>query len=237
MKTLRRILSSVALLVAPFTAEAACWSPHIGAEYKYWGVTARDYAYPIFPRLNNAANLYIGTRINGFFGVDIGYEDSENKHKTHVFEGIERPFIEIEREGDSTMIDLRLHAFHGDLNFYWEVVEAFELIFMMGIANIYPKTHINRLTDGTWYEFKNKSDPFWVGRFGFAAQYNPIPCFGIKASVTFDAIQRLRYRGFDQYENIYDLNPYNKATSFGLGFVYSLSNPRRQPCSFIFTDD
>lgn len=233
MSTLRRILGSLALLATPFATQAAYWSPHIGVDYKYWGVIAGDQYYEGFPRLDNAINLYIGTRINGFFGIDVGYEQSENKTKTWVFEGGEIIFANPEVLYDSTMIDLRLHTFHGEMNFYWEVVEAFELIFMMGAAYIYPDTHIMHLTSGTWFEYDNRSIPFWSGRFGFSAQYNPLPCFGLKASILFDQVRRLDYLGFDQNENFFDVHPYHKATTYQLGFVYSFSPPRRcvaDPC-------
>lgn len=238
MSTLSYWLTSLTLMATSFTAQATTywtyWSPHIGAEYKYWGITTgKNSGYEeIFPRIDNAVNLYIGTRVNGFFGVDIGYENSVNEMKTKVYEAGDLVFAKAELANNSTMIDLRLHTIYGAVNFYWEVVKDFELIFMMGAAYVYPDTHIMHLstTNGAWVEYRNRSEPFWSGRFGFAAQYNLcfMPCLGIKGSITFDQILRLEYLGFDENDNPFEVHPYRKATSFGIGLVYSFTPPR--PC-------
>lgn len=222
----------LALIVPTLSAQAAFWSPHLGIDYKYWGVVAGPQYEETFPRLNNAFDAYIGTRINGYFGVDVGYENSINKMKTQVYEGGELIFAQPEILYNSTMIDLRLHSLYGQMSFYWQVVDALELIFSMGAAYIYPDTHIMHLDAdlGVWYEYQNASTPFWSGRFGFGVQYNPIPCLGLKASVTFDQVKRLRYIGVDETDLAYQVGPYHSATSYGIGFVYSLSDPRRGSC-------
>lgn len=230
MSKSRQLLSALALLSAPYTTlHAAYWSPHVGADYKYWGMQTTYENKYIFPRLNNAASFYVGTRINGYFGVDVGYEQSENKKITKVYEGGEIVFAAPELPNNSTRIDLRLHDFFGYMNFYWEVVEDFELIFLMGAAYIYPDSHVMHLSvlDGNWVEYRNQTDPYWSGRFGFAAQYNPICCLGIKGSIIFDQVRRTYYFGWDENDLQYDIQPYQKATTFQIGLVYSFTNPRR----------
>lgn len=239
MSILPRWLASLALIATPFVAQATSywtyWSPHIGAAYKYWDINPReDSPYlpsykEVFPRIDNAINLYVGTRVNGFFGVDFGYENSLNEMKTKVYEAGDRVFAEPELSNNSTMIDLRLHSLYGAVNFYWEVVDCLELIFMMGAAFVYPDTHVMHLStlNGAWIEYKNTSDPFWSGRFGFSAQYNVMPCLGIKGDIVFDQILRLEYRVIDEFDNICYLHPYRKAISFGIGLVYSFSDPRK----------
>lgn len=236
MSILPRWLTTLALIASPLATQATTywtyWSPHIGAEYKYWGVTTgRESPYEqIFPRIDNAFNLYVGTRVNGFFGVDVGYEACPSETKTKVYEGGEIIFAEAELPNNSSRIDLQLHTVYGAMNFYWEVVDALELIFMMGAAYVYPHTHIMHLSvdNGAWVEYQNRSEPFWSGRFGFAAQYNVMTCLGIKGSVTFDQILRLEYLGVDEFDNAFDVKPYRKAVSFGIGLVYSFIPPR--PC-------
>lgn len=231
-----RWLASMLLLATPISSMAATyWSPQIGIDYKYWGAVARpetpfSYQYDeVFPRLDNAFDVYVGTRINGFFGIDIGYEQSINKRKTKVYEGGEFVFAQPELLNNSTMIDLQLHSVFGAMNFYCEVARGLEAIFMIGVAKIYPLTHVMHLDadQGVWFEYRNETIPFWSGRFGFAAQYNPMPCFGFKGSVVFDQIRRIDYLGFDEDDLFYDVHPYRKAVTFQVGIVYNFIPPRR----------
>lgn len=220
----------------PLATQAAIWSPHIGADYKYWGVKPAieeslfvDYE-KYFPKITNTLNFYAGTRINGYFGVDFGFEQSIRKDKTRVFDDEDRLFVgSDENAGDSSFVDVRLKAWHMDLNFYWEVYRRFELIFMMGAAYMENQTHIFFTQDGTQYELTRnpKADSKWLGRFGFGAQYNFTPCFGVKGMVSFDPTRRINYLGFDPDEIPFDIHPYGQAVSFLAGVVYSFSNPRR----------
>jgi hypothetical protein len=225
-------LISVMLLAAPISSMAATyWSPQIGIDYKYWGIDTKPTYDDIFPRLDNAFDVYIGTRINGFFGIDIGYEQSENKRITKVYEGGEVVFVQPELIYNSTMIDLQLHSLFCALNFYCEVARDLEIIFMMGVAKIYPLTHVMHLEgdQGVWFEYQNETIPFWSGRFGFGMQYNPLPCFGLKGSIVFDQTRRLNYVGVDQDDFFYSFLPYNKAVTFQAGIVYNFIPPRRCP--------
>ena len=121
MAKLSRWLVSLACLATPLVSQAATyWSPHIGADYKYWGVHTSDFYEEVFPRMDNAFDVYVGTRINGFFGVDVGYEKSINVMKTHVFDTDDIIFAEAETPGNSTMIDLRLRSLYAEMNFYAE---------------------------------------------------------------------------------------------------------------------
>lgn len=230
----KRIFTHAALLSTLFltpTVEAAYWSPHLGADIKYWNIepkfgTNTDYDL-LFPEITKAVNLYAGTRINGYFGIDIGYEQSAHKKHYKVFDGTEIFFVSQEAVGDAATINMRLHAFHLDLNFYWEVVKHFELNFLMGIVYLHPDTHIMHLTDGTWLEFRNKSDEKFTGTFGFGALYTPIDNISIRALVAFDQTQRINYLGYDQNNDYFDLHPYKHATTFNIGLIWNLTPPRR----------
>lgn len=232
----RQLLSALCLMATPLTLQAAYWSPHVGVDYKYWGVVTAEQYYYEFPRLNNAFDMYVGTRINGYFGLDFGYEQSENKEKTAVFEGGEIVFANPELPNNSTRINLTLRSLYGNMLFYWQVVEDFELIFSMGAAKIYPETTVMHLStlQGSWLEYENKSEPFWSGRFGFAVQYSPCPLFGIKAALSWDQVRRLNYLGTDENDDFFDVHPYHKATTFSIGFVYSFTDPRRRCCQEYF---
>jgi hypothetical protein len=193
----------------------------------YWGVEPYDQLEEIFPRINKAGNIYVGTRINGFFGIDIGYEQSTLKRKSKVFNGTEIIFVNQENAGDATNVTVKLWGPHVDFNFYWEVVKRLELMFMAGVAAITPDTHIYHLTDGVWLEYHNTSEQKIMGRFGLGAQYNIVPCFGIKFLVSWEPSIRIDEVGYDQNFNFYDIHPYKNATTYKLGFVYSFSKPRR----------
>jgi hypothetical protein len=213
------------------TSHAAYWSPHVGIDYKYWG--ARAGASPgndethLFPTINSALNFYVGTRINGIWGLDLGYEQSEKKEKTATFNGAYSIFGDLESAGDWATAIVRLKAGHLDASFYWEIYQAFELVFMGGIAYLKPDTQINYYSSNSNFFTLEKVKSKWVGRGGFGAQYNPVPCIGLRALLHFDGTQRIEYIGNDEDGAPYDIRPYKSATSFYVGAVYSFLRPRR----------
>lgn len=244
------LAKKIALFLAtlPATSMAAYWSPHVGIDYKYWDATPAEQYQDLFPRIQHGGALYFGTRINGFFGIDVGYEQSERHQRTQIFHGGELVFVDpfigtqvttpegtiyniypYEAPNNQAKVDLEMHSVFMYLNFYWEVYHRLELMFMMGAAFVDPKTHIYHYTqeDQTWVEYQNESEMFWSGRFGIGAQFNPIPCFGIRALLYWDQVNRLSYVGETSSFRLFDLNPYHSATSFNIGIVYSFSKPRR----------
>lgn len=228
MTTLRRplLFFSLFLFFAP-PLKAAYWSPHVGVDYEYVNIHPFDQYEAAFPKIKHGYNLYLGSRINGFFGFDIGYERTLQHRQNQTFAGGELLFVYPETTNDATAIDLRTHAIHFDFNFYWEVYKRFDVIFMLGAAFKHFNTHIMHLTNGTWLEFRNSTDPKWASRLGIGAQYSPIPCFGIKALVYGDQVRRINYVGYDQNNEFYSISPYKKSVVVALGIVYSFSHPRR----------
>lgn len=231
-----RFLLGTLLILPSINAYAAYWSPHVGADYKNWGlepgvnatqtVTGTDYER-IFPRVTNAYRLYAGSRINGFFGFDVGYEESTRRQQSYTFVAGDVFFVNPENQGDASNVTVRLKDFYLDINFYWEVFRSFEIIFMGGVAFLHPDIHIYHLTNGTWLEFRNDSEMKTMGRIGIGAQYNVLPCLGIKFLINGDPGIRINQVGFDQNNNWYSITPYKTAVSVSLGIVYSLNNPRR----------
>jgi opacity protein-like surface antigen len=225
----------IATLFSSFASQAAYWSPHIGVDYKYWGATPRADSsasgvrdFPrLFPKINHAGNIYVGTRVNGNFGFDIGYEQSEEAGRSVTFDGQLAIFGDPETVGDSANVKTNLKAGHLDALLYWEVYKDFELTFMLGLAYLKPDAEILYYSNTSPLFSLDKVKSQWVGRFGFGAQYNPIPCIGLRALVHFDGTQRIEYIGNDEDGAPYDIKPYKSATSFYVGAVYSFSRPRR----------
>jgi opacity protein-like surface antigen len=221
--------------------EAAYWSPHVGFDYKWWGLEpnsgrqspiAISPSYPytdIFPRINHSLNFYAGTRINGFFGVDFGYEQSERAQKYDSFQGVEFYFATPEVKGNATDINMRLRDIHLDINFYWEVARNFEILFMAGLAMLHIDTHIYHYANATntWVEFNNSSENKAMGRIGIGAQYNILPQLGIKFLINGEPGIRINNEGYDQTNTQYSIYPYKTAVSYNIGLVYSFSSPRR----------
>lgn len=230
----------ISTFTLPLTAHAAFWAPHIGVDYKWWGLepnegglkkngalfTFSDYE-ELFPYVDHSFNIYVGTRINGYFGVDFGFEQSDRVQNGKVFDGSELYFAKREVNLDAANVNMRLRDVHLDINFYWEVWRNFELIFMGGLALLHIDTHINHLTSGTWIEYRNESENKAMGRLGIGAQYNILPCLGIKFLVNSEPDGRINDVGFDELDNYYDITPYKTAISYNIGIVYSFSNPRR----------
>lgn len=221
----------IASLMLPSLSYAAYWSPHIGADVKYWNAepsvgfnTDNDLLYP---EITKAFNIYVGTRINGYFGVDFGFEQSAKKKGYKVFDGTEIFWVTQEDAGDAATVDLRLHAFHLDFNFYWEVVRRLEINFMMGLLYLHPDTHIMHLTDGNWLEFRNRSDEKWSGSYGIGVVYTPIENISLRALIAFDHTNRISYIGYDEDNQWYDVHPYKNATTFNAGIIWNILPPRR----------
>lgn len=219
----------ISTFVAPSTSFAAFWAPHIGVDYKWWGLEPAWAYEDTFPRIDHGYNFYVGTRINGYFGTNIGYEESTRKKIGEQFEGGEVIFVSPELAGNATDINLRIRDFHLDINFYWEVWRNFEIIFMGGLAMWHIDSHINHLNvnNGAWIEYRNESENKAMGRIGLGMQYNIMPCLGIKFLVNSDPGIRVNVSGFDENDNFYSFSPYKTAISYSLGMVYSFSNPRR----------
>ncbi len=220
----------ISTLAAPAISHAAFWAPHLGIDYKWWGIEPRERYDDIFPHINHAFNFYVGTRINGYFGFDFGWEESERATENHTYLGTdigETFFAQPQLPFTSTSINMRIRDFHFDLNFYWEVWRNFELIFMGGVAFWHIDSHINHLANDNWVEFINESENKTMGRIGLGFQYNVIPCLGLKFMILSDPGIRINDIGRDQDKRFYDIHPYKTAVAFNLGFVYSFSNPRR----------
>ncbi|MBN9287525.1 MAG: hypothetical protein BGO43_04460 [Gammaproteobacteria bacterium 39-13] len=237
MPSYKRILLGALFCVTPLTIQASYWSPHIGADLKYWGlepginatqtVTGTDYER-LFPDITTAYRFYIGSRVNGFFGFDIGYEESTRRQQSLTFVAGDIFFIKPEVQGDAARVSVRLQDFYLDLNFYWEVFKRFEIIFMGGLAFLHNDIKINHLSDGTWLEYRGESEMKAMGRIGIGAQYNIMPCLGIKFLINGDPGIRINPTGFDEDNNWFSITPYKTAISYNLGIVYSLNNPRKK---------
>lgn len=237
--SIKRALFTSLLLSLPVASNASYWSPHVGVDYKYWDFEPVEdstafISQPFglaFPKIKHGYNVYVGSRVNGYFGFDLGYESSLGKRQNHRYEGGELIFAVPEEPNNMTAVDTRVHDVHLDLNFYWEVVRRLDLIFMFGAAFLHFNTHVNHFTaeTGTWFEYTNGSEAKWSGRLGLGAQFNPIPCFGIKFLAYSDQSQRLKYDGIDENNNVFSIRPYHKSFAFNLGVVYSFNNPRKHP--------
>jgi len=244
----------------PLTAQATYWTPHIGVDYKYWHVMpyqektlpihdSTTVSYPfgddyprrpwksMFPRIDNAFNIYVGTRINGFFGIDFGYDGSQSREKAYLFSDLDIPFsgfppILYEQLGNASVIDLQLHALHLDFNFYWEVVRQLEVVFMFGAAFLHTNMHIHHFNvdNGVWLELDGQSRAKYTGRFGLGLQYNITPCLGVRTLVNWESTNRIEFQGnYDNPEHtFFIIKPYVKSTSFNVGFVYSFAPVRRE---------
>lgn len=232
----KRWFNLLALLCLPLSAHALYWSPHVGADIIGWGINPaeviKDHILTDknpFPRINRGANIYVGTRINGFFGFDVGFEQAQHKKRSVVFDGGEHIFARPEEQNNGATIDIKLRTLHSDISFYWEAFRCVELIFTAGVAYLHPATHVYHFeyADSSLVEYRNNTEVKYSGRFGFAVQFNPTPCIGIKGQVDWDQTRRISFVGHDQNNNFYQISPYKKATRYLLGVVVSLSNPRR----------
>ena len=220
------------LVFAPLPLQAFYWSPHIGIDWKYWGAEPKnkqwEYYKDTWPDISNALSFYAGSRVNGFFGFDLGYEQSTTKEKPHLFDGTQTFLTSIPAPaGDSSKVEVRLKAWYANFNFYWEMVRNLELIGMVGLSNLKPDTHIFYVNAGQATEISQKTPSKASARLGLGMQYNPWWFLGLKAMVVFDQISRLNYEGHDVNNNFFSIKPYKNATSFHLGFVFSYSPPRR----------
>lgn len=224
-------IASLIASAIPLSAQAAFWSPHVGVDYKYWDVTPRGEFYQeIFPRVKYGWNAYAGTRINGYFGFDVGYEESARRTQNHDFAGSEIYFINTENAGNQTSVNMRLRDTHLDLNFYWQVARRVEAIFMFGAAYMHIDSHIYHYdsSTNTLSEYRDESQAQWTGRIGLGVQYNPVPCIGFKAMLFGDNVRNINFVGYDQDNQLFDIHPYRHAVSFSLGVVYSFSDARRK---------
>jgi len=221
------------LIFSPLPLQAYYWSPHIGVDWKYWGAKPKnnqaEYFKETWPDISNALSFYVGSRVNGFFGFDLGYEQSTTKEERHIFDGTQTFLTSnLVPMDDASHTEVRLKAWYAHFNFYWEMARNLELIGMVGLSTQKPDTHIFYTTAaGAATEISQSTKSKAAARLGIGMQYNPWWFLGLKAMVMFDQMSRLNYEGQNINQNFFSIKPYKNATSFHLGFVFSYSPPRR----------
>lgn len=232
---MKKLYAYLALLLFSLPSYGVYFSPHLGADFKFWNAPPAEDRHDFtitFPDITNSYSFYIGSRVNGFFGLDFGFEQSFSKEKRHTFNGRE-PFLHetLETAGNSSFVQARFKAWFLHTNFYWQVAREVELIGILGLSNLRVDAHIFNTTGRLQTEVLGLEVPSKVSaRVGVAAQYNPFWFLGIRAAVIWDQTKRLRFIGYDQNLVPFEIAPYKKAASFHLGFVFSVAKPR-QPVS------
>lgn len=222
-------------LLTSFSANALYLSPHAGVDWKYWGARPNnDMPLPAdhtFPPITNAFSFYLGTRINGFFGLDVGYDQSTTKEESRVFNG-QQTFLQPVPEpiGNSSTVRTRFKAWYMHGIFYWQampkVAPEVELLGLLGISTLKPDTHIYYVTGGQRVEIIQNTKSKASARIGLGLQYNPFWFVGLRAMVIWDQTKRVNYLGVDQNQTPFDLSPYKSAASYHLGFVINMNPPR-----------
>lgn len=223
-----RLKKSLAWLALMFTfiptswaGDTWCFSPHIGIDYKHWGMDGKvsPSFERMFPEVNAAGALYIGTRINKFFGIDFGYERSTTEDKWYTFEETTNFFGSTSNVNDRTHIKTNMQAWYLSGLFYWEMIPHLELVLHAGLVSLHPKSSIMYYPAGQplplEFSFKTKSK--WAGRFGLGVQYLFLCHFGARAIMTWDQTSRINYVGRDHNQSYLDIKPYKNALSFNLG--------------------
>ncbi|MGE4348430.1 MAG: hypothetical protein AB7D28_01550 [Candidatus Berkiella sp.] len=223
--------SLVLFLSSTFQAQAVYLSPHMGVDWKYWGASLNnDLPRPldhVFPDISSGMSFYLGTRINGFFGIDFGYDQSISKEKSHVFNGNET-FLKptVEPLGNASTVDIRFKAFHLNSMFYWPVMKDVEILGLLGISRLEPDVHMFYLTGGQRLEISQNAKTKYSARIGLGTQYNPWWFLGFRGMVIWDQTKRVNILGVDETSVPFDISPYKSATSFHLGVVFTMADPR-----------
>ncbi len=219
------------LIASPLACADWCFNPHIGADFKHWGVDAdfkdasRDYR-STFPDITAAGTFYIGTRINNNFGIDVGYDRARSKDKFRSYSQNQVIFGSLTNPGDTTQVDMELDAWWVSFLFYWEFYRNLEFVAHAGVASLQPKSTIiyypvNPAAGPIDLQFKTRSKA--SGRFGFGLQYMFFKYFGARALVTWDSTSRINFVGNNQTNTPFDISPYKNAASFNVGLFAELS--------------
>lgn len=223
--------SLILFLMTAFQAQAVYLSPHMGVDWKYWGASVNnDRPLPqdrTFPDIGNGMSFYLGTRINGFFGIDLGYDQSITKEKSRVFDGLET-FLKPTAEplGNSSNVSVRFKAFHLNTMFYWPVMKDVEILGLLGISSLESDVHMFYVTNGIRTEISQNSKNKASARIGLGTQYNPWWFLGFRGMVIWDQTKRVNILGVDNTQVPFDISPYKSSTSFHLGVVFTMADPR-----------
>lgn len=233
MKAKSILKSSVLALacIASSTASALDWvfEPHIGADYKFWQLEpkredATNYFEKTFPDVSRAGTIYIGTRINKVWGIDVGWDNSTTTEKFRLYDSQDFIFDQFSNPGDGVHTDMKLSAWYLSGLYYWEVLCNFELVFHAGIVSLQPKSSIIYYpVNAPVRELSFKTESKFAGRFGFGAQYKFFKYFGARALVTFDNTSRINFVGRNQSNIDFDIRPYKNSTSYNIGLFAELS--------------
>lgn len=185
MKSSRSFFIAVTtlLLLTLSNNTQALWeyiSPFVGVDYKQLWTDGTWQFQHFIPKSYPGGDAYIGAKFTENMGLEIGYNRSSLRHRTHV------------TPTTRTKVGARFTSFSYDLNFYLPVEDCWEVIISLGFETMKGRITVAGFlpTGSTGFTAKKG-----IGRVGFGSHYLLTEAIGVRFIGRWENTSALRQNG------------------------------------------
>lgn len=212
------------LLCAPCVVFAQAFN-YVGVDYKYRRMDGRSsdlYSMrQALPTYYNEGEIYYIYRFEGGVGINIGYEQSQNKHKTSVFSANQK-FLgsNAQSSGDISYISNRLQAVQFDMVGYLDLSKSIELLGQFGFSIMHAHMSGTITASGRTTSLSPSNNSDVIPRLNLGIQYFIMQSrYGIRLVGTWEGTNLYRLQMTDDDGVRYTIRPFKQSWCYSLGLV------------------
>lgn len=198
--------------------------PSAGIDLKYGGLNGKGNWRHEFPENYPIGNLYLTTRFHEFFAIEVGYEQSANRHHTSSY-GSGDTFFDRSLTPFSYERRAELKTLHADFNFLVCLQPNLEFLASIGAGNANLKSRaISKIASTGLIEntiLNTQLTRRTIARVRFGLVYHLKSNIGIRALVGMDGTSHLRISGKEAttFRNMgLTRKPFKDMPSVSIGF-------------------
>lgn len=219
---LKKITLAMALLISVDAfADAA---NYVGVDYNIRKMRGRDHSnYSMaaaLPDIYHGYEVYAAHRFANDVGLSIGWEQTKNEAKKHVFSANENFVSEPQAAGNVSSVTARVEVIHLDLNGYYNFTENFEAIGQIGMGLIRVSMDASVLSGGVSRNLypSNNFDNV-IPRISFGLQYFTKLHIGIHSMISWQGTD-LTHMSFTDADGLRNkIKPFSESWLFSIGIV------------------
>jgi hypothetical protein len=208
-------------LLAAFGSFGLHAENYIGLDYKYRLMHGRNTTSSIMrqamPKGYNEAEIYYARRYDSNIALSLGYEQSQNKERSHTFVSGEQFLNGGQRAGDVSLIHNRIEAVQFDINGYITAYKNFEAIGQMGVALWRADMTATVTSNKVVTDLSPGNNIRLIPRVGIGLQYVGIKKFGLRCLINWEATSIYRLRITDEDGVRRTIKPFRQSYSFMAG--------------------
>jgi hypothetical protein len=115
------------------------FKPYLGIEYQYEHIKAANDYHLLLPANYQSANLFLGTRINKYIGLEIGaYRSLKNNQMQSAVPGFNNQESSTSAETTAIGANNQFNGFSFDFDLYYELDPKFFIYADLGVVTMHP---------------------------------------------------------------------------------------------------